>query len=296
MTSHDSNILARLQDIVGPDRVLTDADSLEHYGRDWTRFHTPAPRAVVLPGSIEEVQEIVRLAASERLAIVPSGGRTGLSAGAVACKGELVLALDRLNQLERLQPGGPHRALRCRRGDRATAAVCRRAGPVLPGGLRLLGLQPDRRQYLHQRRRHQGDTPRHDPRLGGGAQAGHRHRRAAGPEPRPGQEQYRLRPAAAGDRRRGHPGRGGGGDHGAVLAPAKPGRAGAGRARYGRHHVGAVSLPGRHRTECLRVFLRAGAVQGCRAPGAAAPVRNRRAFLCAAGIRAAATRPPWNRP
>ena len=35
---------------------------------------------------------IVRLAGRERLAVVPSGGRTGLSAGAVACRGELVLA------------------------------------------------------------------------------------------------------------------------------------------------------------------------------------------------------------
>ena len=114
MTSHDSNILARLQDIVGPDRVLTDAESLEHYGRDWTRFHTPAPRAVVLPGSIAEVQGIVRLANCERLAIVPSGGRTGLSAGAVACKGELVLALDRLNQLSDFNP--VDRTVRCGAG------------------------------------------------------------------------------------------------------------------------------------------------------------------------------------
>ncbi|MCP5166000.1 MAG: FAD-binding oxidoreductase [Pseudomonadales bacterium] len=114
MTSHDSNILARLQDIVGPDRVLTDAESLEHYGRDWTRFHTPAPRAVVLPGSIAEVQGIVRLANCERLAIVPSGGRTGLSAGAVACKGELVLALDRLNQLGDFNP--VDRTVRCGAG------------------------------------------------------------------------------------------------------------------------------------------------------------------------------------
>jgi len=103
-----------LQDIVGRERVLTDAESLEHYGRDWTRFHTPAPRAVLLPGSIEEVQDIVRLAAAERLAIVPSGGRTGLSAGAVACNGELVLALDRLNLLSDFNP--VDRTVRCGAG------------------------------------------------------------------------------------------------------------------------------------------------------------------------------------
>lgn len=95
----DNAILSRLQAIVGPDRLLTDDEALAHYGRDWTRVHTPNPSAVLLPGSAEEVQAIVRLAATEGAAIVPSGGRTGLSAGAVACRGELVLALDRLNDI-----------------------------------------------------------------------------------------------------------------------------------------------------------------------------------------------------
>jgi len=103
-----------LEKIVGPGRVLTDADSLQRYGRDWTRVHTPNPAAIVLPDSIEQVQAIVRLAASEALAIVPSGGRTGLSAGAVACNGELVLALDRLNSIEDFNP--VDRTVRCGAG------------------------------------------------------------------------------------------------------------------------------------------------------------------------------------
>ena len=96
MADLDTALLTHLQQIVGVERVLTDADSLQQYGCDWTRVYTRT-RGVVLPGTIEEVQEVVRLAAREQLAIVPSGGRTGLSAGAVACNGELVLALDRLN-------------------------------------------------------------------------------------------------------------------------------------------------------------------------------------------------------
>ncbi|AQA20110.1 FAD-binding oxidoreductase [Halioglobus japonicus] len=99
MAQLDPAILEALAAIVGETRVLTDESSCEQYGLDWTRFYTPAPSAVLLPGSIEEVQAIVRLAADQNLAIVPSGGRTGLSAGAVAANGELVLALDRLNTL-----------------------------------------------------------------------------------------------------------------------------------------------------------------------------------------------------
>jgi FAD/FMN-containing dehydrogenase len=114
VVSIDNAVLSALQDIVGPDRVLTDADSLQLYGCDWTRVYTPNPSVVVLPGSIEQVQSIVRLAAHEQLAIVPSGGRTGLSAGAVACNGELVLALDRLNHIDDFSP--VDRTVRCGAG------------------------------------------------------------------------------------------------------------------------------------------------------------------------------------
>lgn len=100
MAAIDNLTLTALEQIVGADWVLTDRGNLQRYGCDWTRMYAPNPAAVVLPDSIEQVQEIVRLAASEGLAIVPSGGRTGLSAGAVACNGELVLALDKLNYME----------------------------------------------------------------------------------------------------------------------------------------------------------------------------------------------------
>ncbi|MEZ5502106.1 MAG: FAD-binding oxidoreductase [Halioglobus sp.] len=114
MAAIDNAVLAALEHIVGHGRVLTDPDSLQRYGRDWTRVHTPSPVAVVLPDSIEQVQAIVRLAAAKDMAIVPSGGRTGLSAGAVACNGELVLALDRLKVIEDFNP--IDRTVRCGAG------------------------------------------------------------------------------------------------------------------------------------------------------------------------------------
>ncbi len=80
-------------------RLKTDAADLEHYGRDWTRRWTPAPLAIALPASIDEVQAVVRWANQHAVAVVPSGGRTGLSGGAVAANGELVLSLERMNQV-----------------------------------------------------------------------------------------------------------------------------------------------------------------------------------------------------
>ncbi|MGS1119942.1 FAD-binding oxidoreductase [Rhodanobacter sp. UC4436_H3] len=80
-------------------RLLTAAADLEHYGRDWTRRWTPAPLAIALPASVEEVQAIVRWANEQAVAIVPSGGRTGLSGGAVAANCELVLSLERMQRV-----------------------------------------------------------------------------------------------------------------------------------------------------------------------------------------------------
>lgn len=79
-------------------RLLTDPADLEHYGRDWTRRWAPAPLAIALPDSVDEVQAIVRWANAEGVKLVPSGGRTGLSGGAVATNGELVVSLARMNR------------------------------------------------------------------------------------------------------------------------------------------------------------------------------------------------------
>ena len=91
--------IADLQASVPGLRLKTDPADLEHYGRDWTRRWTPAPLAIALPGSIDEVQSVVRWAKTNAVAIVPSGGRTGLSGGAVAANGELVVSLERMNQV-----------------------------------------------------------------------------------------------------------------------------------------------------------------------------------------------------
>lgn len=101
MTDPRLSELARLL----PDlKLSTDPGDLEHHGRDWTRRWTPAPLAVAFPADIAQVQAIVRWAVQTGVAIVPSGGRTGLSGGAVAAHGELVLSLDRMNKVLEFNP------------------------------------------------------------------------------------------------------------------------------------------------------------------------------------------------
>lgn len=92
-------MVAALHEIFSGARIKTDADSLTHWGRDWTRSHAPAPTAVVFPESAGEVMRLVELANAEGLKLVPSGGRTGLSGGAVATAGEIVVSFDRMNRV-----------------------------------------------------------------------------------------------------------------------------------------------------------------------------------------------------
>lgn len=91
--------IEELKTLVEPGKVLTDADSLEAYGKDWTKHFAPAPSAIVFPKTTEQVQAIVRWANAHKVALVPSGGRTGLSAAAVAANGEVVVAFDCMNQI-----------------------------------------------------------------------------------------------------------------------------------------------------------------------------------------------------
>ena len=82
------------------DLVTTEPGELAELGRDWTRVLAAAPCAVALPRSTEDVVRIVRACAKHRVPIVPSGGRTGLAAGAVAANGELVLSLSRMRRMD----------------------------------------------------------------------------------------------------------------------------------------------------------------------------------------------------
>ncbi|WNW12934.1 FAD-binding oxidoreductase [Pseudomonas sp. DTU_2021_1001937_2_SI_NGA_ILE_001] len=92
-------LIEELTALVAPAKVLTDPASLETYGKDWTKQFIPAPLAIVLPRSTEQVQAIVHWANRHRIGLVPSGGRTGLSAAAVASNGELVVSFEAMNQV-----------------------------------------------------------------------------------------------------------------------------------------------------------------------------------------------------
>jgi glycolate oxidase subunit GlcD len=79
--------------------ISSEKTVLESHGCDWARFRTPDAAAVVFPRNGGEVSKLVRLAREHRIPLVPSGGRTGLSGGAVAPEGEVVVSFDRMRRI-----------------------------------------------------------------------------------------------------------------------------------------------------------------------------------------------------
>lgn len=103
-----------LHELFSDRQLKRDPDSLNQWGCDWTRSFTVAPSAVVFPESVDEVVALVRLANEESFALVPSGGRTGLSGGAVAGNGEVVVSFDRMNRILGFEPAD--RLVHCQAG------------------------------------------------------------------------------------------------------------------------------------------------------------------------------------
>jgi len=103
-----------LDELFSARQLKRDPDSLNQWGCDWTRSFTVAPSAIVFPESVEETVALVRLANESGFALVPSGGRTGLSGGAVAGNGEVVVSFDRMNRI--LDFSESDRLVRCQAG------------------------------------------------------------------------------------------------------------------------------------------------------------------------------------
>ncbi|GHD99586.1 FAD-linked oxidase [Streptomyces alanosinicus] len=85
--------------------VLTDPDVTASYANDMASFcPAGAPAVVVLPRTVEQVQHVMRVATELRVPVVPQGARTGLSGGANATDGCIVLSLTKMDRILEISP------------------------------------------------------------------------------------------------------------------------------------------------------------------------------------------------
>src|SRR5579863_9471457 len=93
------DLIARFRAIVGDKYAVTEAADVAPYvseERGLFRGHSPL---VLRPGSTAEVAAICKLASSERIALVPQGGNTGLVGAQVPHRGEVVVSTRRLDKI-----------------------------------------------------------------------------------------------------------------------------------------------------------------------------------------------------
>jgi glycolate oxidase len=92
------SLIRELKGTLGSEGVLYRTEDLMLYEYDGG-LSTGSPDAVVFPRTTEQVSAVVRLASQNGIPIVPRGGGTGLSGGAIARNGGIVIAFARMNRI-----------------------------------------------------------------------------------------------------------------------------------------------------------------------------------------------------
>lgn len=95
----DGEVIERMQVICGTENVLNSDEIRKEYGHDQTEDLSFLPELVVKPATPEEVSEILSFCTAEKIAVTPSGARTGLSGGALPVKGGINLSMERFNRI-----------------------------------------------------------------------------------------------------------------------------------------------------------------------------------------------------
>jgi glycolate oxidase len=93
------SLVAELQETLGAEHVITEPEQLRVYECDGLTGHRAVPELVVLPGSTEDVQEVLRACHRDRVPFVARGAGTGLSGGATPLAGGVVVSLARMDRI-----------------------------------------------------------------------------------------------------------------------------------------------------------------------------------------------------
>jgi len=88
----------KLVQILGEEHILTKTVDLSPFSHDATNQDF-VPDAVAFPQDADQISKILQLANEELFPVIPRGAGSGMSGGAVAVRGGLVLSMERLNKI-----------------------------------------------------------------------------------------------------------------------------------------------------------------------------------------------------
>lgn len=101
----DKKALAKLTSLFGKQQVITDPVELLVYERD-AALDRGMPDAVVFAHNRQDVQRLAQWSTEFGIPIISRGAGTGLSGGAVAEVGGVILAFSRMNRIQEIDPAG----------------------------------------------------------------------------------------------------------------------------------------------------------------------------------------------
>lgn len=133
MSLSSQQIVAGLRQLLGEGGVIAEPARMAGYlNEPRRRFHVPAA-AVALPASVPEVQEIVRWASANRVALIPQGGNTGLVGAQVPLTGaEVIVSLARLVAVREVDAEAGHMTVEAGLTLEGAHRVAEAAGAMFP--------------------------------------------------------------------------------------------------------------------------------------------------------------------
>ena len=97
--NYTENCRKIFEKLLPAERIHFEGEVMEFFSKDETEDLCFRPWVVAEPESVEEVSSLIRAAFDHDIPVTPGGARTGLSGGALAVNGGLVLSLRRMNRI-----------------------------------------------------------------------------------------------------------------------------------------------------------------------------------------------------
>lgn len=95
----NDELIKCLEEVTSPGAVIRDTDSLKLYSKDYTENLSFNPEVIVKPSNTAEVSSILKIANKHKIPVVPRGGGTGLSGGALPVYGGICLSMERFKRI-----------------------------------------------------------------------------------------------------------------------------------------------------------------------------------------------------
>ncbi|MEM1898279.1 MAG: FAD-binding oxidoreductase, partial [Sulfolobales archaeon] len=93
------DLIDKLKDILGPDKVLSEVEDIYVYGYDSSIVYSGVPWAIVRAYSTEDVVKLLQFADEHHIPVIPRGAGTSLTGGPVPLNGGIILDLRPMNKI-----------------------------------------------------------------------------------------------------------------------------------------------------------------------------------------------------